>query len=187
MQSVIEGEFEPRSNHDSAATSGPEENPPVPDDRKVVPIDSAGQSPAKESAPEFDLGELERSLEKLQPTVQAPKPEIFKPTDYADPKAADRIIDGFQNGEPTYKPEPKPDSEKRPRRRPPRPSAERQYRSTHDLYKAKGHLKPNHRVANEYDHSFYAIATKWVTKATHLAAIVIALLLILHYFPLPAG
>ncbi len=209
MRSVLEGNFQPSRHSDEtpAPVADSDTSPTLDHDAanqvRLVPSDPVHEAPTE--AVVFDVVELESQLERALP-------EKFAPDDYTEHDGVDRIIIGYKDGEPIYKAEPKPKPE--PAARPPRretvrrPSAtanrrpadrpkrrvhsdntdpRREYRSTHQLYQARHEQNPKEELGEFEQIDTFTYLNKWVSKATHIAAITTALLLILHYFPLPSG
>jgi hypothetical protein len=206
MRSVLEGDFQQPEQINEALTPATE-----PSASPVIELDAANQGVLVSDEPHleqpeavtFDVAELESQLERALP-------EKFKPNNYTEADGTDRIIIGFRNGEPIYKAEPKPARRKAPHPRPPaqasdrgekrssaRPArrarsqseadSRRQYQSTHALYERRHEQNPTEELGEYEEIDTFTQLNKLVTKATHLAAIATALLLILHYFPLPSS
>ncbi len=213
MQSVTEDEFEQRHRPttttavDLEAGTQALADTPAANQRELT----EAAKTAVEASPDlkFDVDALESELDLKNGKT------TFKPADYST-AASDRIIIGYHDGEVIYKAQPKPKPEPKrlrepkprldrkrqsasspaapesmrlPAERPQRPSerSQRHQRSTHQLYQERRTHKPGEKLGEFDETDSYDTATRWIIKATHIAAIAIALLLILHYFPVPTS
>jgi hypothetical protein len=55
------------------------------------------------------------------------------------------------------------------------------------LYQERRTQKPGEKLGEYEETDSFAMLNKWIIKATHIAAIATALLLMWHYFPVPNG